>query len=94
MGLNVMMLRAALRTRGFWRGAFAVLAAAMAAQIVVWELDLGGWRRDGLLCLPILSGWVLAEVEWRRLRSESGSGFSRDSKIGAKAPPTRERRML
>ena len=51
-----------LRTRAFWRGAFIVLAAASAAQIIVWDRDLRGWERDGLQCLPFLlaAPWIAA----------------------------------
>ncbi len=64
---NAAALGAALRTRGLWRGTFLVAAGVMAAQIAVWELDLGGWRRDGLLCLPIVVAMPWAEARWPKL---------------------------
>lgn len=60
--LDFSVLAAALRAPGTWYAALLFTAAALAVQIVAWELDLIGWRRDGMLCLPVLlvAPWVAA----------------------------------
>jgi hypothetical protein len=53
---------AALRSGGFWRVTLWCAALALAAQILAWQHDLRGWRRDGLRSLPvaIAAPWVAA----------------------------------
>ena len=60
--LELAVLRSALVARDTWGAALACIAVGLAARIVAWDLDLSGWRRDALLCLPILlaAPWVAA----------------------------------
>jgi hypothetical protein len=51
-----------LRTAGFWRAASWLLMIGLSLRIVSWQLDLTGWRRDLLGCVPLLiaAPWVAA----------------------------------
>ncbi|GMW08238.1 MAG: hypothetical protein QY320_00360 [Gammaproteobacteria bacterium] len=53
---------AALLDGGFWKAALVFAAATLAAQILVWTLDLRGAARDAVQCLPVLiiTPWVAA----------------------------------
>ena len=58
--LDAGWVAAALANPGFWGAGLVCVALGLAAQILVWRFDLGGWRRDGLQCLPALlaAPWV------------------------------------
>jgi hypothetical protein len=62
LALELAVLRDALRAPGTWGAALTCSAVGLAAQILVWRLDLAGWRRDALLCLPLLlaAPWIAA----------------------------------
>lgn len=44
----------AVRTGDFWRAVFIVLAGVLLANILGWQFDLTGWRRDLIRCLPVV----------------------------------------
>jgi hypothetical protein len=54
------VVRDAAHSASAWGTLLVGIALALAAQILAWELDLRGWQRDGLLCLPVLlvAPWV------------------------------------
>ena len=58
--LNVACVAAAAVSPGFWRACLWCLVLGLAAQIVIWTLDLRTWQRDALQCLPVLlaAPWV------------------------------------
>ncbi len=60
--LDACCVAAAPLSRGFWRAVLLCMAVGLAAQLVIWELDLRGWPRDALQCLaPLLAApWVAA----------------------------------
>jgi len=62
LALEFTMIGRALRTRGMWGAVLVCIALGLGAQILCWQLDLRTWRRDGLLCLPVLlvAPWAAA----------------------------------
>lgn len=62
LALECAVIWRALRARGTWGAVLAGAAFGLAMQVIVWQLDLRTWRRDGLLCLPVLlvAPWVAA----------------------------------
>jgi hypothetical protein len=53
----------AVRTAGFWRAFFMLAVLVALSRIVVWDLDLEGWRRDAVSAaatLPVMPWMALA----------------------------------
>lgn len=70
LGLDIAALGAALTCGGTGFAALVALATGLAGLVLAWELDLAGWQRDALLCLPVVlvAPWVAAG---RRRRLEA-----------------------
>lgn len=70
LGLDIAALGAALTCGGTGFAALVALATGLGGLVLAWELDLAGWQRDALLCLPVVlvAPWVAAG---RRRRLEA-----------------------
>jgi len=60
LALDLAALAAALGSGGTWFAGLLALASGLAALLLAWDLDLTGWQRDAVLCLPavLLAPWV------------------------------------
>lgn len=57
----------ALGSPRFWVGALWLAAGVLGAEILIFEHDLTGWRRDALQCLPVLLAAPRVAAGRRRL---------------------------
>ncbi|MCE7896854.1 MAG: hypothetical protein DYH19_08805, partial [Gammaproteobacteria bacterium PRO8] len=62
LGLDLVVLARACACSGTWFAALAAGATGLAVLVLAWRLDLAGWQRDAVLCLPVLlvTPWVAA----------------------------------
>jgi len=60
LALDLAALAVALGSGGTWFAGLLALAAGLAALLLAWDLDLTGWQRDAVLCLPavLVAPWV------------------------------------
>ncbi len=78
LGLDIAALGAALTCGGTGFAALVALATGLGGLVLAWELDLAGWQRDALLCLPVVlvAPWVAAGARGEVGTEDVGAGGS------------------